>query len=198
MAKLLYQGHGSLRLTTEEGVVVYIDPYIGEGYDKPADLILVTHQHPDHNKIDLPPHSEGCVIIQNMDAIQQGAYQQFDVEGIHIEAVEAYNKNHPKDQCVGYLVSVDGVTIYFAGDTGKTEQMTELADRKIDYALLPTDGIFTMNIKKALECAKLIGAKHTIPIHMAPGKLFDRKKAEKFVTEGALILEPGKELELES
>lgn len=197
MAKLLYQGHGSLRLTTEDGVVVYIDPYIGEGYDKPADLILVTHQHPDHNKIDRPPHSEDCMIIQNMDAIQQGAYQQFDVAGLHIEAVQAYNKNHPKDQCVGYLVSVDGVTVYFAGDTAKTEQMKELADRQIDYALLPTDGIFTMNISEALECAKLIGAKHTIPIHMAPGKLFDRKKAEKFVTEGALILEPGKELELE-
>ena len=37
-ARILYQGHGSLRIVTEEGKVIYIDPYAGEGYDLPADL----------------------------------------------------------------------------------------------------------------------------------------------------------------
>lgn len=46
MATLLYQGHGSLRLTTDSGKVIYIDPFAGEGYGAPADLILVTHQLP--------------------------------------------------------------------------------------------------------------------------------------------------------
>lgn len=54
MATLLYQGHGSLRLTTDSGKVIYIDPFAGEGYDEPADLILVTHQNHDHNCTDLP------------------------------------------------------------------------------------------------------------------------------------------------
>ena len=40
---LLYQGHGSLRIVTCEGKVIYIDPYAGEGYDLSADLILITH-----------------------------------------------------------------------------------------------------------------------------------------------------------
>lgn len=196
MAKLLYQGHGSLRLTSNNGTVVYIDPYIGDGYDKPADLILVTHQHHDHNQIDLPAHAHGCEIIQNMDALQGGEYRKFTVKDINIEATEAYNKNHRKEECVGYLVSVDGLLIYFAGDTAQTKQMETLADRQIDYAFLPIDGIFTMNIKAAVECAKLIRAKHTIPIHMKPGKLFDLKKAEKFVTDGAMVVEPGEEIEL--
>ena len=52
MAELLYQGHGSLRLTTAAGTVVYIDPFMGDGYDVPADLVLVTHQHYDHRSID--------------------------------------------------------------------------------------------------------------------------------------------------
>ena len=196
MAKLLYQGHGSLRLTSSSGTVVYIDPYIGDGYDKPADLILVTHQHHDHNQIDLPAHADGCTIIQNMDALKGGEYGKFTVKDIGIEATEAYNKNHHKDECVGYLVSVDNLLIYFAGDTAKTEQMETLGDRQIDYAFLPIDGIFTMNVKVAVECAKLIRAKHTVPIHMKPGKLFDAKMAAKFVTDGAMVVKPGEEIEL--
>lgn len=196
MAKLLYQGHGSLRLTSDSGTVVYIDPYVGNGYDKPANLILVTHQHHDHNQIDLPAHAGDCQIIQNMDALQGGEYRNFTVKDINIEATEAYNKNHPKDECVGYLVSVDGILIYFSGDTAQTRQMETLADRQIDYALLPIDGIYTMNVPEAEKCAELIKAKHTIPIHMKPGELFDIHMAERFTAEGAMVLKPGEEVEL--
>jgi hypothetical protein len=42
MAKLYYQGHGSCRVTADDGRVIYVDPYAGGGYDKPADIILVT------------------------------------------------------------------------------------------------------------------------------------------------------------
>ncbi|MBR4667318.1 MAG: MBL fold metallo-hydrolase, partial [Butyrivibrio sp.] len=49
-AKLLYQGHASVRITTPEGKTIYVDPYAGEGYDVPADLILETHGHFDHTQ----------------------------------------------------------------------------------------------------------------------------------------------------
>ena len=60
-ARLLYQGHASLRIVTAEGMVIYIDPYAGEGYDLPADLILVTHNHSDHNavKVNTKPSTSG-------------------------------------------------------------------------------------------------------------------------------------------
>lgn len=196
MAKLLYQGHGNMRLISNNGTVVYIDPYTGNGYDEPADLILVTHQHSDHNKINLPLHAEGCKIIQNMDALKGGEYQKFTVRDVVVEATEAYNAKHPKSECVGYLVSVDDVFIYFSGDTARTKQMETLAERNIDYAFLPIDGIYTMNIQEAIACAELIKAKHTIPIHMAPGRLFDARMAGNFVTKGAKVLKPGEEIVL--
>ena len=196
MAKLLYQGHGSFRLTTDSGKVIYIDPFAGEGYDKPADLILVTHQHPDHNKINLPPHNENCVIYQNTDALKDGAYQTADLADVHIEAVEAYNKNHDPKECVGYLVTADNTLLYFAGDTSKTNQMETLAERNIDYAFLPCDGIFNMGISEAIECANLIKAKHSVPVHMSPGKLFSEKKAKKFTALNALIVPSGSEITL--
>jgi len=193
---LTYQGHGSVKFHTPEGKVVYVDPYAGEGYDEEADLILVTHEHPDHNKTDLMPHAADCVIFRSSDAIQNGEYQTLDIYGMHIEPVQAYNKNHKVEECVGYLVTVGGKLLYFAGDTSKTDQMATLSERGIDYAFLPMDGRFNMDIAEAIECAELIKAKHTIPYHMSPGALFDRERAEQFKTESAFIIEAGQEIEL--
>ena len=196
MRKVLYQGHGSLRLTDND-TVIYIDPFAGGGYDIPADLILVTHQHYDHNELSKPAKKPDCKIFQNMDAIKDGKYISFDFKGIHIEPVQACNKNHPIDECVGYILTFsDGMQVYFAGDTSKTQQMTELAQRHIDYAFLPADGIYNMDIPEAIECAEIIKAKCTIPVHLAPGKLFDRARAEKFTASGVKIVEAGEEFEL--
>ena len=196
MATLLYQGHGSVKLTLADGKTVYIDPYAGEGYDDPADLILVTHEHGDHNQIDLMPHADDCVVFRSEDAIKDGEYQTLDIYGLHIEPVQAYNKNHDITKCVGYIVTVNDTVLYFAGDTSKTDQMAELSEKNIDYAFLPMDGKFNMDIEEAIECAELIGAKHTVPYHMAPGELFNRERAEQFATPSATIIEAGESIKL--
>ncbi len=198
MAILLYQGHGSLRVTTGGGKVIYIDPFVGEGYDKPADLILVTHQHHDHNCVELPAKNPGCVIWQNTQALQAGKYQTLRLDFATVEAVEAYNHHHKKSECVGYLLTVDGVTVYFAGDTGETEEMTRLAARHLAYAVLPMDATYTMDVPEAIRCANRIGAKRSIPVHMAPGKLYDPNRAKKFTVPGALLIEPGETVSLDA
>ena len=53
---LLYQGHASLRIVTGDDKVIYIDPFSGEGYDMPADLILQTHDHFDHKDMSKSCH----------------------------------------------------------------------------------------------------------------------------------------------
>ena len=83
-ARLLYQGQGSIRIVSPEGKVIYIDPYAGTGYDLPADLILVTHDDPDHNKIaKVALRNEGCQIITQDEALAGGvhpvSYTQLDV-----------------------------------------------------------------------------------------------------------------------
>ena len=196
MAKLYYQGHGSYRITTGDGRVIYVDPYAGGGYDLPADLILVTHQHGDHNRVDLAAKKSGCRIITNKEALTGGKYQPFSISGIEIEAVEAKNLNHNPKECVGFIITVDSITIYASGDTSKTKQMETFAVRKLDYALFPCDGIYNMDLKGAAECACLVGARHNIPIHMKPGALFDRKRAEKWDAPNRLIIEPGEEIQL--
>ena len=194
MAKFLYQGHGSFRLTADDGRVIYIDPYAGEGYDKPADLILVTHQHGDHNQIDKCEKKPGCRVITNTEALEGGRHNSFDAGGIKIQAVEACNKNHDPEQCVGYIVTLDSVKLYFCGDTSKTKQMETFAGMYIDYAFFPGDGHYNMGPEEAAECAWLVGAKHNVLTHIKPGALFDRKIADAWDAPGKLVVEAGEEI----
>ena len=196
MPKLLYQGHGSFRLEADDGRVIFVDPFAGEGYDKPADIILITHQHGDHNQARLCARNPGCRVITNAEALAGGEYNSFDLGGVGIRAVEARNENHDPAQCVGYIVELGGVKVYAAGDTSRTEQMGSFAAMGLDYALLPGDGVYNMGPPEAAECARAIGAKHNILIHMKPGALFDRAIADSWDAPGKLVVEPGEEIEL--
>lgn len=209
MTKILYQGHGSMRLTTNAGTVVYIDPYMDptgakgtSTYGVPANLILVTHQHFDHTAIDLPPHARGCKVWQNMDSHPEpDTYLTLNYQDVSVEATQACNSCHPVDECVGYLVSVDGFVVYFSGDTSLTRQMQDdLCKRSIDYAFWPGDGVYNMDVAGAAKCAKLVGARHNVPVHLKPVEPYDESQAQQFASlaPNALLVRPGEEIALES
>ena len=201
-ARLLYQGQGSIRIVTPEGKVIYIDPYAGTGYDLPADLILVTHDDPDHNKVaKVALRSEDCRIITQDEALADGVHQTFDLGYATVQAVEAgYNDNHDVTECVGYVITLsDGVSVYVSGDTSTTEQMSEMASWGIDYAFFCCDGAFNMDTAEASQCAALVGAAHSIPYHTKASPAdpaFDLEKAMEFQAEGRLLVDMGQEIVL--
>ena len=195
--QLLYQGHASLRLTCRNGAVVYVDPYVGSGYDLLADLALITHGHSDHTALSLLTRKPDFTLITYKEALKDGVHQRFSLMGLEILAVTAQNKNHNPKECVGYVVWGDGVGIYCAGDTSTTKDMeTLLPGLKLDYALLPIDGVYNMGPDEASDCARKIGARVSIPIHMKPGQLFDIDCARRFQALGSRIVVPGETLEL--
>ena len=206
MATMLFQGHGSYRFTLDDGTVIYVDPFCGEGYELEADLVLVTHRHFDHDAVDKMPHAPGCEVIWPEDLHPTSdEYLSTTSHGVKITAVQAYNKNHPSDECVGYVLELDGKSFYAAGDTDMTEDMKsgKLAAMHLDYAAFPCDGVYNMDAAGASECAKLVAAKHSIPVHEVPvdsaddtAATYDEAKLEAFQAEGRIILIPGAELYL--
>ena len=193
--EILYQGHASMRIITKAGTVVYVDPFAGEGYDVPADLILVTHEHYDHNAVDKPAHKPDTVIWREAEFLEHGwraselGHKVF--HDVDVQAVEAYNGHHPKGFGVGYLLRFDGILVYVSGDTSRTDEMAQMAKLGIDYAFLPIDGIYNMGPAEMMRCAELIDAKHVIPYHMDPGHLFNEADAERVKLSNVLIVPAG-------
>lgn len=166
--KINFFGHASVSIENGDKVI-YIDPYVLPQKPKKADIILFTHNHYDH-----------CAnpekILKN-DTVTIGANCQFAeqnisagdevvVAGVKIIAVPAYNINksfHPRGEGVGYIVEIGGKRVYHAGDTDFIPEMRKLG--RIDVALLPIGGAYTMNASDAIEAARAIGAKLVIPIH---------------------------------
>lgn len=200
-ATLLYQGQASIRIITAENKVIYIDPYAGKGYDFPADLILVTHEHSDHNDLDkIESRNPDCVVITHNEAIQNGEHQVFDFGYVRVEAVEAgYNDMHDASECVGYVLTFsNGKSVYVSGDTSTTPQMSEMSEMQIDYAFYCCDGVFNMGLEEAALCAETVGAKYNIPYHMTgkTPKTYDREIAEQFQAPNRLIVDQGEEIEI--
>ncbi len=146
-----------------------------------ADIILITHHHKDHCKrvtVNRLKKSNTIIIAPEICCKELGKNikiikprEKLKVGKIEVKATFAYNtkegsstkKVHKKGECVGYLIKINGKTIYHAGDTDYIPEMKNCG--KIDVALLPIDGTFTMDIPEAIEAAIAIKPKVVIPMH---------------------------------
>jgi L-ascorbate metabolism protein UlaG (beta-lactamase superfamily) len=91
--------------------------------------------------------------------------------GITIGAVPAYNYSegrtqfHPKGRDNGFVLTIDGLRIYIAGDTEDISEMADLKD--IDIAFLPVNQPYTMTVDQCVNAAKVIAPKTLIPYHFS-------------------------------
>jgi len=210
--ELKWLGHSGFLI--ENSKVIYIDPYkIREGLPK-ADLILITHSHYDHcsledmkkivqdgTKIIMPADCQSKIarfdVQIKMEIIQPG--QEMDLGDLQISAVPAYNIDkhfHSKDEgWIGYLVKMQNVVIYHAGDSDLIPEMQKLTGHKQSgkdfVALLPVGGRFTMNFEEAAEAAKLIKPTVAIPMHYGSivGSEEDAKEFKEICAESGIKVE---------
>ena len=94
-----------------------------------------------------------------------------------VEAVPAYNttpgreKFHPKGNGNGYVLTLDGLRIYIAGDTEDIPEMADLKD--IDVAFLPVNQPYTMTPDQCVHAAGMVRPKTLIPYHFGETALAD-------------------------
>jgi len=159
----------------EGSKVVYFDPFQISGGPK-ADIILITHEHFDHCSPDdvAKVAKEDTVIVTEADSAQKlsGKVQVLkpgestEVAGVKISAVPSYNVGkdfHPKaNNWLGFVVELDGVTIYHAGDA---DFIPEMKDLEVDIALIPVSGTYVMTADQGIEAARAIKPKIAVPMH---------------------------------
>ena len=172
--------HSSIKINKEK--TIYIDPFkIDKDYND-ADIVFITHDHFDHyseEDIDKVINENTTIIIPEelltkllKKGINKNAIitvepnEKYVVQGIKFETIPAYNTNktfHPKENgWVGYIIIINGIRYYIAGDTDITEENKQV---KCDVAFVPVGGTYTMDFKEAASLINEIKSKIAIPIH---------------------------------
>ena len=181
--------HSSIKICKEK--IIYIDPYkIDKNYND-ADIIFITHNHYDHySEEDINKVKKLQTVIiapkQLLNKLLKNGFNQDYiitvnpneenmVEGIKFKTLPAYNINkqfHPKENgWLGYIIEIEGVRYYIAGDTDITEENKKV---KCDVAFVPVGGTYTMDYKEAANLINEIKPKIAVPIHY--GSIVGTKK----------------------
>ena len=185
--KIHWLGHDTIRL--DGSTVVLFDPFQISS-TKPADLILISHDHFDHNSpedVAKIRKKDSIIVTDNASAkkltgeikiVAPG--DKISVRGVTVEVGPAYNTNkefHPKAAgMLSFVVTLDGVRYYHAGDT---DFIPEMKDMEVDVAFLPVSGTYVMTADEAVKAAEAIKPKIAIPMHYG-AIVGSEKDAEKF------------------
>jgi L-ascorbate metabolism protein UlaG (beta-lactamase superfamily) len=177
--------HASIRVEYD-GKEIEIDPVTKLGNRTvdftampKADYIFVTHEHQDHfdrEALKILTAQQTCLVTNKRCADMLGSGKVMAngdklqlADDITVEAVPAYNitegrqQYHPKGRDNGYILTIDGLRIYIAGDTEDIPEMASVSD--IDIAFLPCNQPFTMTTDQLVRAARIVKPKVLFPYH---------------------------------
>jgi L-ascorbate metabolism protein UlaG (beta-lactamase superfamily) len=170
-------GHASFRIE-DSANQIYIDPWKLPAESPKAAAVLVTHGHSDHYspediaKIEQPgtvfvAPADVAAKLKGRNVVAASPGHTYQAGGVAVEAVPAYNRGkafHPRsNNWLGFVVTLStGVRIYHSGDSDAIPEMGAL---KVDVALMPCGGTYTMTAAEMAEAANGFKPKVLIPMH---------------------------------
>ncbi len=217
--QLTWLGHSCVLLTGTKKVL--IDPFI-EGGSVTAtnpDIVAITHGHEDHmgevvtlnkktvaiNEIAKYLKSKGLA-VEGMNiggTIIVDGVSFTMTPALHSTFIEEAGPGFSGGAAAGFVIGMDGVKVYHAGDTGLFSDMKLIGELyHPDVALLPIGGRFTMGTAEAMMAANFIGARTVIPVHY---NTWEKITADPLVLKRALerttdirvsILQPGESMDI--
>ncbi|MEQ7806877.1 metal-dependent hydrolase [Priestia megaterium] len=187
-----YHGHSIVKIETE-GKTILIDPFITgneltdlNAEDVKADVILLTHGHNDHvgDTVEIAKRSGALVVAVaelatylswqglNVHPMSIGGAYTFDFGTVKLTQAfhgSSYTENNEKiiytGMPAGLLLTIEGKTIYHAGDTALFSDLQLIGRHEPDVAFLPIGDNFTMGPEDAAIAAEWVQAKLVVPIH---------------------------------
>ena len=177
--------HASIRIEYD-GKEIEIDPVAKLGNKvidyaamPKADYLFVTHEHGDHFSQDAIRILSGettrfitnkrCADLFGSGEVMANGDKKQIADDFTVEAVPAYNTTeghlqfHPKGRDNGYILTIDGLRIYIAGDTEDIPEMASIKD--IDIAFLPCNQPYTMTTAQLVKAARVVKPKVLFPYH---------------------------------
>ncbi len=188
--KLKYFSHSAFQITTSNGKVILIDPFLDGNPTSPvksddvkADYIILTHAHGDHlgDTLKIASKHNATVIAVN-ELADYCAANDLNAHNMHIGGAFNFDFGRVKftiahhgsltpdnnfgGEPAGVLITADDKTLYHAGDTRLFLDMKLIGEmNKIDYALLPIGDNFTMGVDDAVKAVEFLNANVSIPMH---------------------------------
>ncbi|MDD1685843.1 metal-dependent hydrolase [Methanoregula sp.] len=217
--QLTWLGHSCVLLSGSKKVL--IDPFI-EGGSVAAtnpDLVAITHGHSDHMGEAVALGKKTIAITEiarylkangvPAESMNIGGTQVVDgvsftmTPAMHSTSIEEAGMGFSGGAPAGFVIGLDGIRVYHAGDTGLFSDMKLIGDLyHPDVALLPIGGRYTMGVTEAMMAANFIGAKTVIPIHyntwdrIAADTDALKKGIERTTDLRVRVLLPGKSLDI--
>lgn len=198
-----FLGHSGFLITLDDKKRIAIDPYNVSDKCPKADLILITHSHYDHCSIKdiekisragtviaVPPDAQSKITrVKDVEMQIVEVEDEFKFGDVKVSAVSSYNLNkkfHPKKEgWLGYLLTMNKVVLYHAGDTDKIPEMEKLTgyskNDNIFVVLLPVSGTYVMTSDEAFEVVEMLNPDIAIPMHYGANVAGTIKDAEHFV-----------------
>lgn len=183
MTTIKWYGHACFEIVSDKGVIIGIDPHDGVslGIKPPmfkADIILVTHNHFDHNAIQVisKPNSRVLDMFEG----------ETTIDNIEIKGVKSFHdpyRGSLRGEVVLYKVKVDDLNIVHLGDLGTIPEDELLKEIKpADILMVPVGGIYTIGPSEAVEVVEKIKPKIAIPMHYKiPGLRLGLRKVDEFL-----------------
>ncbi len=193
--KIKYLAHASFLIVSDNGTKIITDPYKAGGYsgaigyapiNEEADIVLVSHDHDDHNQV-----SE----VLGSPEVVKGAGSH-SVSGVTIKGVNSFHdSSNGKERGSNtiFVFDVDGLKVCHLGDLGHLltdNQIKEIG--QIDILLIPVGGFFTIDHQQATKVVDQLKPKVVIPMHFKTEKLdFPVKDVEPFLKGKEKVIKTG-------
>src|SRR5216683_517470 len=180
---LRWHGHSYFDLTTSKGTRIVFDPHAIEGYGRqgvPADLVLISHSHNDHNQLGILSNPGKFKVLEGLK--QTGNKVEWNLldekfRDVRVRTIGVYHDNAQgleKGKNAVFVVEADGLRFVHLGDLGHLltkEQVKEIGPA--DVLMIPVGGVYTINGTDAKEVvAEIKPKKYILPMHYGT-KVFD-------------------------